>query len=166
MANNTATAGGAFVPSADYTCTGNWTFTNDITVNGSLTDATNLSAAGGFDIVLTATGATDVTLPTSGTLSNVANASAGVASGYKIARSAAAVAVTGTLDVNTGLSTVLGWGVTMESDPDGVTLAAVSAAAGAAGHITIKCWKVTGTGDATLIAATAAKNVRWVAIGT
>ena len=95
---------------------------------------------------------------------------AGVAAGYKIARGVAAV--TGTATVITGLATVVAVIATPSSDPDGVALAAVSATIGnqagapAAGSVILKAWKVTGTGDATLIAATAAKNINWIAIGT
>jgi hypothetical protein len=95
---------------------------------------------------------------------------AGVAGGYKVARGVAAVTGTGT--VVTGLSTVVAVIATPASDPDGVALAAVSATIGdqsgapAAGSVILKCWKVTAVDNATLIAATAAQNVNWIAIGT
>jgi hypothetical protein len=97
---------------------------------------------------------------------------AGVAAGYKVARGVAAV--TGTLDVVTGLTTVVAVIATAQDDLDGDTLAGVSATIGnqsgapAAGSITIKAWKVTAGGAAgnpTLIAANAAKSVNWIAIG-
>ncbi len=95
---------------------------------------------------------------------------AGVAAGYKLARSAAPVAVTGTSDIDTGLATVISVTVSASSDLDGDTLAGVSGViTGAAGHFTAKCWKVTtggAAGNPTLIAANAAKNVNWIAIGT
>lgn len=78
-------------------------------------------------------------------------------------------AVTGTLDVDTGLATVTHAIVSMISDPDGDALMAASYVLGAAGHITIKAWKVTtggAAGNPTLIAANAAKNIAWVAFGT
>lgn len=93
----------------------------------------------------------------------------GVESGYKIARGVAAV--TGTATVVTGLATVVAVIATPASDPDGVALAMVSATIGdqagapAAGSVILKAWKVTATGNATLIAATAAKSVNWMAIG-
>lgn len=95
---------------------------------------------------------------------------AGVAAGYKVARGVAAV--TGTATVVTGLATVVAVIATPDSDMDGVALAAVSAQIGdqngapAAGSVILKAWKVTATGNATLIAATAAKNINWIAIGT
>lgn len=95
---------------------------------------------------------------------------AGVAAGYKIARGIAAV--TGTATVATGLSNVVAAFASAQDDPDGVALAAVSATPGdqagapVVGSIIVKAWKVTATGNATLIAATAPKNISWVAIGT
>lgn len=94
----------------------------------------------------------------------------GAASGYKVARGVASV--TGTLTVVTGLATVVAVIATAQDDPDGVALAMVSATIGnqagapAAGSVILKTWKVTATGNATLIAATAAKAVNWLAIGT
>ena len=87
----------------------------------------------------------------------------------KIARGAAAV--TGTLTVVTGLTKVISVNATSETDPDGVALAEVSSQVGdqagspAAGSVILKTWKVTATNDATLIAATVAKTINWVAIG-
>lgn len=95
---------------------------------------------------------------------------AGVAAGYKVARGVAAITGSGT--VVTGLATVVAVVATPSSDLDGVTLAGVSgtignqAGAPAAGSVILKCWKVTAVGDATMIAADAAKNVNWIAIGT
>src|SRR5678815_1643233 len=86
----------------------------------------------------------------------------GIAAGYRLARGVAAV--TGTATVITGLTTVVAVIATPQDDPDGVALAAVSATIGdqagapAAGSVILKAWKVTATGNATLIAATAAKN--------
>lgn len=97
----------------------------------------------------------------------------GVAAGYKVARGVAAITGTGT--VVTGLATVVAIVATPQSDLDGDTLAGVSATIGdqagapAAGSVVLKCWKVTtggAAGNPTLIAADAAKNVNWVAIGT
>lgn len=95
---------------------------------------------------------------------------AGVAGGYKVARGVASITGSGT--VVTGLATVVAVIATADSDPDGVALAMVSATIGdqagapAAGSVILKAWKVTATGNATLIAATAAKNINWIAIGT
>lgn len=96
----------------------------------------------------------------------------GVAAGYKLARGVSSV--TGTGDVVTGLTTVVAVVAVAQSDLDGDTLAGVSATIGnqagapAAGSITLKAWKVTtggAAGNPTLIAANAAKDINWVAIG-
>lgn len=96
----------------------------------------------------------------------------GVGASYKVARGVAAI--TGSGDVVTGLTTVVSVTVTARDDLDGDTLAGVSATIGdqagapAAGSVTIKTWKVTtggASGNPTLIAATAAKNVNWIAVG-
>lgn len=94
----------------------------------------------------------------------------GVAADYKLARGVAAVTGTGT--VVTGLTTVVAVIATPQSDPDGVALAMVSATIGnqagapAAGSVILKAWKVTAVDDATLIAADAAQNINWIAVGT
>lgn len=100
------------------------------------------------------------------------NPTVGVGSGYKVARGVAAI--TGSGDVATGLTTVISVTVTAQDDLDGDSLAGVSgtigdqAGAPAAGSVTIKTWKVTtggAAGNPTMIAATAAKNVNWIAVG-
>lgn len=89
--------------------------------------------------------------------------------GNKIKRGVAAV--TGTLTVITGLANVAVVHATAQDDLDGVNLAGVSATIGdqagapAPGSVILKAWKVTATGNATMIAATAPKNINWVAIG-
>ena len=92
---------------------------------------------------------------------------------YKIARGVSAV--TGTATVATGLTTVVAVTATAQDDLDGDALAGVSATIGdqagtpAAGSVILKAWKVTtggAAGNPTLIAANAAKNVNWVAVGT
>lgn len=98
---------------------------------------------------------------------------AGVAAGYKIARGVSSITGTGT--VVTGLATVVAVVAVAQSDLDGDALAGVSATIGdqagtpAAGSVIIKAWKVTtggAAGNPTLIAATDAKDINWVAIGT
>ncbi len=92
---------------------------------------------------------------------------AGAAAGYKLARSAAPVAVTGTSDITTGLTSVIAAGCNPESALDGTTLASASVSiTGGAGHILLQCWKITAADNGALIAANAAKNVTWWAIGT
>lgn len=97
----------------------------------------------------------------------------GAGNNYKVARGVAAVTGTGT--VVTGLTTVVSIIATAVDDLDGDALAGVSATIGdqagtpAAGSVILKAWKVTtggAAGNPTLIAATAAKNINWVAVGT
>lgn len=94
----------------------------------------------------------------------------GAAAGYKVARGIAAV--TGTATVATGLAAVVAVIATAQDDLDGTSLGAVSATIGdqngapAAGSVILKCWKATSSSVTTLIAATVAKNVNWIAIGT
>lgn len=97
------------------------------------------------------------------------NPAVGVGASYKIARGVAAI--TGSGDVVTGLTTVVSVTATPQDDLDGTTLAGCNgtigdqAGAPAAGSVTIKCWKITAADNGALIAATAAKNVNWIAIG-
>lgn len=94
---------------------------------------------------------------------------AGAASGYKIARGVASI--TGSGDVSTGLSTVVAVICTSQSDISAVNLG-VSATVGdqagspAAGSIRIKVWKATSVNNVTMIAATSAMDINWLAIGT
>jgi hypothetical protein len=86
---------------------------------------------------------------------------AGIAAGYKIARGVAAV--TGTLGIVTGLTTIIAASVTLAEDA-AITGDAVSYTF-SGGTLTAKVWKRTATGDCTPIAATAAKNIGWLAVG-
>lgn len=94
----------------------------------------------------------------------------GVAAGYKVARGVEAVTGSGT--VVTGLATVVAVIATPQDDLDGDALMGVSATIGdqagtpAAGSVILKAWKSNGDGDATMVAATAEKDINWVAIGT
>lgn len=111
----------------------------------------------------------DITLLKVGTVDKSALV-IGTAVGFKIARGIEAV--TGTATVVTGLTTVVAVIATAEADLDGDTLAGVSATIGdqagtpAAGSVILKAWKVTADGDVTFIAANAAKDINWIAIGT
>src|ERR1051326_4127595 len=92
----------------------------------------------------------------------------GLVAGYKVARGVDAV--TGTLDKTTGLATVVAFVAVLAEDPaltgHLVTFTLPTQSGGTAGHVTIKVWKPTAANHCTPIAATAAKNVSWIAIGT
>lgn len=98
---------------------------------------------------------------------------AGVAAGYKIARGVASITGSGT--VVTGLATVVAVVASLQDDASVDAYPGVTATIGdqagapAAGSVILSVWKPTtggAAGDPTPIAATAAKSVNWVAIGT
>lgn len=65
----------------------------------------------------------------------------------------------------TGLTTVIGFALTIaKSAAPGVGTSVVTGVI-AAGTINAYGWKVTGAGDATLIASTGTEDVGWVAVG-
>lgn len=88
----------------------------------------------------------------------------GVAAGYKVAMGE--TSVTGSATVATGLATVVASACSLAEDATLDALWATSALSGTAGSILMKVWKPTATGDVTPIAATVAKKVDWIAIGT
>lgn len=78
--------------------------------------------------------------------------------------------ITGTGDVVTGLKSVVAVIATLQDDAaltGNLVTATVGdqATAPVAGSVTLKVWKPTATGDSSPIAATAAKNVNWIALG-
>lgn len=94
----------------------------------------------------------------------IGTVAAGVEAGYKVARGVASV--TGTLDVATGLSTVVAAVACLRDDPSTGGLWASVTNASTPGTITLKVWKPTAANDVTPVAATAAKVVQWIAVGT
>jgi hypothetical protein len=91
---------------------------------------------------------------------------AGVAAGYKLARGSTAVTGVSGGDIATGLATVLGCAASIGVDI-GLNANEVSCALSATpGHITVKVWKPTATGDCTPIASTTSTTINWVAVGT
>lgn len=89
---------------------------------------------------------------------------AGVAAGYKLARGTASV--TGTTDLNTGLTTLVAitatLGEAMTSQGNGVSTSALASA----GWTQLQVWKPTSASEPYPTAATSAKIVAWVAVGT
>ena len=86
--------------------------------------------------------------------------------GRQIARGVASVTGSET-DIDTGLSEVEDVLVCIKrSSAPGVDVALATWAPGAAaGQISLYCWKPTAANDCTLIAATEAVDVQWLAIG-
>lgn len=125
---------------------------------------------GGDEFVVASGGSIDIesggALKVSGTdkTATLSAAIVGAAAGYKIARGE--TSVTGTADIATGLATVVQAVACLEDDI-ALTAAWVSVADSATpGNIVLKVWKPTGSADCTPTAATTAKSVRWIAIGT
>ena len=101
-------------------------------------------------------------------LTKADGSTAGIASGYKIARGVSAV--TGTLDLTTGLATVVSIVVSLAEDasPTGDTVTATipTQTGGTAGHATLKVWQPTAANNSAPTASSTPKNVAWIAIGT
>lgn len=111
---------------------------------------------------------TDATYYPNGIAVGVGKSYAADADGNILAGSGTSVggvkAVTGTATQVTGLTTISAAVVSLKSD---ASLAGVSTTCTwAGGTLTIKVWKATSTADCTPIAATVAKDVSWVAVGT
>lgn len=92
----------------------------------------------------------------------------GVAAGYKIARGETALDGSNPTPVDTGLATVIAFTATLKGTAaPGVGTSVLTAnIAGAAGNVNVYAWKVTATGDATLIASTGTESFYWTAVGT
>jgi hypothetical protein len=118
----------------------------------------------------TATSCAFKALPSQAATSTAVLAVAGVAAGYKIARGVATI--TGSGDVATGLATVVAVVAMLQADAsltNGITVTGTigdQAGTPAAGSVTLKVWKPTGSGDVTPIASAAAVAVNWIAVGT
>lgn len=99
---------------------------------------------------------------------NVPNAIIGVASGYKIARSASPVALGGSnpTTVASGLTTIVAAGVCLSGTAaPGLSTSTLSVAINTT-NLDIYAWKPTAQGDTTLVASTGTESFHWWAIGT
>lgn len=89
----------------------------------------------------------------------------GVASGYAVARGTQIA--TSTAAITTGLTTITGFAVSGVGGTATKANAAVCCtAAASSGTLTVKRYKITAPSTATLVAATTAGTVSWVAVGT
>lgn len=96
----------------------------------------------------------------------LATAPAGVAAGYKIARGETALDGSNPTPVTTGLSTITGCSVTIKSTSAlGVATSEVTYGS-SSGTMNLYGWKVTASGDATLIASSGVDTVGWICVGT
>lgn len=92
----------------------------------------------------------------------------GVAAGYKLARSAAPVALDGSnpTSVAHGLTTCVAAGVCLSGTAaPGLSTSTLSVAVNGA-NLDVYAWKPTGAGDTTLVASTGTESFHWWAIGT
>lgn len=90
----------------------------------------------------------------------------GVASGYLVARGETALDGSNPTPITTGLTTITGCSATIKStSAPGVGTSAVTYGT-SSGTLNLYGWKVTGSGDATLIASTGTETVGWVCVGT
>ena len=92
----------------------------------------------------------------------------GPAAGYKIARSAAPVALDGSnpTTVASGLTTIVAAGVSLSGTAaPGLSTSTLAVAINST-NLDVYAWKPTGAGDTTLIASTGTESFHWWAIGT
>lgn len=93
----------------------------------------------------------------------------GVAAGYRVARGVTALDGSNPTPVTTGLTTVVAATVTLEGTAApgvGTSVLTIASTNYATGALAVYAWKVTGSGDCTLIASTGTENFEWVAVGT
>ena len=121
--------------------------------------------------VVTTTGKTvdelNVTLLKVGTVDKT-NVVIGPAAGYKIARSAAPVALDGSnpTTVASGLTTIVAAGVSFSGTAaPGLSTSTLAVAINST-NLDVYAWKPTGAGDTTLVASTGTESFHWWAIGT
>lgn len=96
----------------------------------------------------------------------LATSPAAVAAGYKIARGETALDGSNPTPVTTGLTTITGCSLSIKStSAPGVSTSVVTYGS-SSGTMNTYGWKVTATGDATLIASTGTDTIGWVCVGT
>lgn len=156
MATDVGVMGGAFNPDANYNFTGN------VTVSGSL-NVTGTSSGSGAAVTTTGTQTlTNKTIASSSTIPYVA----GVAAGYKLARVAIALDGSNPTPWATGLTTIVACGGSLSGTAaPGVGTSVLTFDISTA-TVNIYAWKVTATGDCTLVASTGTETVYVWAVGT
>lgn len=96
----------------------------------------------------------------------LATSPAAVAAGYKIARGETALDASNPTPVTTGLTTITGCSASIKlATAPGVGTSVVTYGS-SSGTLNLYGWKVTATGDATLIASTGTETIGWVCVGT
>lgn len=134
------------------------------TTNGKVTGTANGNVEG---IALEAAAADgDVIEVMSSDKSDSELAVVGVAAGYKVARGETALDGSNPTPVTTGLTTCVAFVATLKgSSAPGVGTSTLTAVI-SGGDANVYAWKVTGSGDTTLIASTGTESFYWVAVGT
>lgn len=148
--------------------TGAVTITPATTISGAVTHSTTLLQTG----VATFTNipifpATGVTIgSTTFSEATLALYTAGVASGYKIARGETALDGSNPTPVTTGLSTITGCSLTIStSSAPGVSTSVVTYTK-SSGTMNMYGWKPTSSADTTLVASAGTDTIGWVCLGT
>lgn len=142
-------------------------------VGGTLTSA-HILVGDGSNVATDVAMSGDATIDNTGAVSiadGVTNNAlvAGVAAGYAVARGSTALDGSNPTPVTTGLSTVVSATVTLRgSSAPGVGTSVLTQANTnwGTGALSVYAWKVTGAGDATLIASTGTETFDWIAVGT
>lgn len=90
----------------------------------------------------------------------------GVAGGYKVARGETALDGSNPTAAATGLTSIVACAVGLKgSSAPGVGTSVITYAT-SSGTLSLYAWKVTASGDATLVASTGTETVGWVCVGT
>ncbi len=98
--------------------------------------------------------------------SNTSAGVSGVAAGYAIARGTTALDGSNPTPITTGLTTVTGFAATLQGSAAPGVGTSVLTHTISGGTVSVYAWKVTATGDCTLIASTGTETFSWVAVGT
>jgi hypothetical protein len=96
----------------------------------------------------------------------LATAPGAVAAGYKIARGETALDGANPTPVTTGLTTIVAAVCTLKGTAAPGLGTSVVTYSTTGGTLNLYGWKVTGAGDATLIASAGTETVGWICVGT
>jgi len=89
----------------------------------------------------------------------------GVAAGYKLARGSTALDGSNPTPVTTGLTSIAAATVSLRGTSSPGVGTSVLTTGVSSGTLNVYAWKVTGSGDTTLIASTGTETFDWIAIG-
>lgn len=91
---------------------------------------------------------------------------AGVAASYKVARGETALDGSNPTDVATGLTTVVACTAAIKATAAPGVGTSIVTYSWSSATLSLYGWKVTATGDATLVASTGTETIGWVCVGT